>query len=771
VRRGADLPCLELSSLGARTFGFWRRVAGAALTLGACVACSTHSGAPREAPVVVTISASGVGTEARLLHDQIARFTRSHPGVRVAEQLTPDDADQRHQLYVEWLNARESRPDVLALDVVWTPEFAAAGWLRPLGDFHPDARAFFPETIKAGRYRGRLYALPWFVDVGMLYWRTDLIPRAPRTFAELEREAQRVRARDHLPYGFVWQGARYEGLVTNFLEVLGGFGGQMTDSAGRVAVDSRAGVSALAFLAGTVGGISPRAVLTWHEEQTRFAFQNGDALFMRNWPYAYRLLGDPSRSRVAGRFAIAPMPSAPGGAPTAALGGAALAVNAHSRHPRAAYELVKFLTARAQMLERARVAGELPARPALYNDPALARALPMPPAAALAVVEHARARPPTPLYSRLSETLQLHLHRALSGQATPRTALGAAQRTMRAEQTRFATGRAPPHSSLALWVVRVLVFALLLLAVRAVLKRRPRRARAPPRGEARLAWLLSAPALAVIALIALFPLGWALWESLHAHDLGTPWRGTPFVGLANYAEALSSARFWNALGRTALFTATSVSLELVLGLALALALDRPFRGRGALRAASLLPWALPTVVAALVWRFLFDGRAAVANEIAARFGAHRVAWLAGPMSAWVPLVLADVWKTTPFVALLLLAGLQNVDGALIEAARVDGAGPLRRLWYVTLPLLRPAIVVALIFRTLDAFRVFDLVYVLTGGGPGTATEPIALTTFDTLLTDLRVGYGSALGVIVFAVTFALALLYVRALGAPAEGEP
>lgn len=147
-----------------------------------------------------------------------------------------------------------------------------------------------------------------------------------------------------------------------------------------------------------------------------------------------------------------------------------------------------------------------------------------------------------------------------------------------------------------------------------------------------------------------------------------------------------------------------------------------------------------------------------------------IIWFIDPHAAWVPIILADVWKTTPFVALLLLAGLQNIDASLYEAARIDGASAWRQFRHVTLPLLRPAILVALIFRTLDAFRVFDLVYALTGGGPGTSTEPIALYTFNTLLQNLQFGYGSALSVIVFLLTFSLALVYIRVLGAELTGS-
>jgi ABC-type sugar transport system permease subunit len=278
--------------------------------------------------------------------------------------------------------------------------------------------------------------------------------------------------------------------------------------------------------------------------------------------------------------------------------------------------------------------------------------------------------------------------------------------------------------------------------------------------DATLAWTLLLPALVLLAGIAVGPLLATVWESLHHHDLRMPWLGRPFVGLDNYQAALTDHRLREAVVHTVLFAAASVSLEIVLGMALALALDAVIRGRAIARVVVLLPWALPTVVAALVWRFMFEsqGIAGIVHDD----------WLSRPLAAWVPIVLGDVWKSTPFVALLLLAGLQGIDSSLYEAAQMDGATRWRRFTQITLPQLRPAIVVSLVFRTMDAFRVFDLVYVLTAGGPGTATEVISLYAFTTLLQDLRFGYGSALSIVMFVLTFALALTYVRLLQTPEE---
>jgi ABC-type sugar transport system permease subunit len=289
--------------------------------------------------------------------------------------------------------------------------------------------------------------------------------------------------------------------------------------------------------------------------------------------------------------------------------------------------------------------------------------------------------------------------------------------------------------------------------------------RASTVADERIAWLLMAPALAIIVLVALIPVAATFWDALHRHDLRLPWLGRPFAGAGNFAEMVADPRFGEAVAHTFVFALVSVPLELALGVALALIMQAGIRGRGAVRAAVLLPWAIPTVVVALVWRFMFDARAGIlaAAARAAGVGDASFNWFVDPIAAWVPIVLADVWKTTPFVAILLLAGLQTIDPALYEAARIDGAGAMRRFATITLPLLRPALVVAGIFRVLDALRVFDLVYVLTGGGPGTATEPLSLYAFIALTQRLQFGYGSALAVAVFVLALTVALVGALAL--------
>jgi ABC-type sugar transport system permease subunit len=284
--------------------------------------------------------------------------------------------------------------------------------------------------------------------------------------------------------------------------------------------------------------------------------------------------------------------------------------------------------------------------------------------------------------------------------------------------------------------------------------------------EARAAWIYMAPALVTVALVALVPMAWTAWESVHLHDLRLPWLGQPFIGLGNYLEAFSDPRFAAAVAHTAVFVLLTVTLEVVAGLALALALHRVMRGRGLLRAAAILPWALPTVVVALLWRFAFEGPQGLVN--AGLQNLHLVdapvLWFAGAVTAWVPLITADVWRMTPFVALLLLAGLQQIDPALYEAAQLDGAGRWAQFRFITLPMVAPALLVATLFRALDAIRVFDLVFVLTAGGPGAATEPLSLYAFESLMRHLRFGYGSAISMMMFAATFLGALAWVWLLG-------
>ena len=276
---------------------------------------------------------------------------------------------------------------------------------------------------------------------------------------------------------------------------------------------------------------------------------------------------------------------------------------------------------------------------------------------------------------------------------------------------------------------------------------------------------LWAPGLALLAAVFALPLAEAVWTSLHQVWLQRPGEA-PFVGVENFALLLASERFWAAVRHTGLFAVTSVALELTLGVGLALVMHRTrARGRALVRGAALVPWALPTVVAGLLWAWILHDRHGVANHLLVSLAAIStpLVWLGEPALAMSSIIGADVWKTTPFVALIALAGLQSIDRGVYEAGGLDGATGWRAFVHLTLPLLRPALLVALLFRTVDAVRVFDLVYVLTRGGPGGSTETVSVLTYMILFQELDVGRASAAGLLTGAAAGAMALVYLRVL--------
>lgn len=278
--------------------------------------------------------------------------------------------------------------------------------------------------------------------------------------------------------------------------------------------------------------------------------------------------------------------------------------------------------------------------------------------------------------------------------------------------------------------------------------------------------LMVLPSLGMIALVLLAPLVGALWLSLQQWHLAEPHQGRSFVGLSNYAQALSSGEIWRAFGRTGYFTVVSVSLELVFGLCGAVLLNEVFRGRGLFRAMLLAPWALLTITNGLIWRWMLNADHGLVNGVLARLGMgdEPILWLGRPALAMHMVILADVWKMTPFMTLLLLAGLQPIPDSHYEAAEMDGAGGWRKLWHVVLPQLRPAILVAVVLRTMGAFKVFDIVYVLTGGGPADSTNVIAMRTYREAFRYFHVGYGAALSWLMTVAIMLLVVIYIRLIG-------
>ncbi len=245
-----------------------------------------------------------------------------------------------------------------------------------------------------------------------------------------------------------------------------------------------------------------------------------------------------------------------------------------------------------------------------------------------------------------------------------------------------------------------------------------------------------------------------------------------FVGGDNFVKVIKDKRVRSTLTFTLLFTLISVVLELVFGLSLALIMNKPFKGRSLVRTFSLIPWAIPTTVAALVWSYLYNGSSGIISNIFTQIGliSSPASMLNSSSNALWAVILADVWKTTPYMALLLLGGLQVIPNSLYESSALDGARKWQQFRYITLPLLKPSIFVALLFRTLDAFRVFDLIYVLTGGGPGGSTESLSVYAYKVMFSQTRFGYGSAMVLIMALVVGLIAFVYIKALNVDLIGE-
>ena len=278
------------------------------------------------------------------------------------------------------------------------------------------------------------------------------------------------------------------------------------------------------------------------------------------------------------------------------------------------------------------------------------------------------------------------------------------------------------------------------------------------------AYFLNAPSLIAIFLLAGYPILYSAWISLHKYNLKRP-KIFEFVGLDNYAYLLESPEFWSSLWITVQFTVLVVTAVIVLGVCVALLLHRPFPGRAILRTLILLPWAIPPVVNGLMWQWIYDSKIGALNGLLVSLGliSEYRGWLSDPTSALLALAFADVWNVLPLAVILLLAALQKIPEELYEAARVDGAGAFQAFWFVTFPWLAQTLLVVLILQTLSAIRAFDVIYVLTAGGPGTATTTLVWKTYLTTFENLDFGLGNAYAYAVSLITFGFALVYFRVL--------
>ncbi len=288
------------------------------------------------------------------------------------------------------------------------------------------------------------------------------------------------------------------------------------------------------------------------------------------------------------------------------------------------------------------------------------------------------------------------------------------------------------------------------------------------RAERKLGWMLCAPAVIVMVAVTAYPIVYSIYLSLLRADLRFP-DERKFIGLANYVTVLGSSLWWSDFGRTMIILVASVSIELVLGMLIALVMHRAIFGRGLVRTVTLIPYGIVTVVAAYAWLLAW-------SQPNGGFIPHIFGWefdpvdSAHPITSFLVVIFAEVWKTTPFMALLLLAGLALVPDELHEAAKVDGASAWQRFWKITVPLMKPAILVALLFRTMDAFRIFDSAYIIGQNGTNPKIETVSILGYNQLLTRLNLGLGSAVSVLIFICVLIIAGIFIKGLGTNRPGE-
>lgn len=396
-----------------------------------CAACA-RTAQPVAPPgaVTVVLKHQPLWGDPAPFHAFLDRFERENPDVRVRAETLPNASDIAREMFLTALEGGATDFDVFAIDVVWAPEFARAGWLADLSAAFPAERLrneFLPHAVDAVTLEGRVYAVPWYLDVGLLYYRADLVPRAPKTYDELSEMARAAMRRDPRLSGFLWQGRQYEGLNCNAFEAIWGHGGELLRD-GRIALDTPEAQAGLRWLRDTIAsGLSPRSILSSAEEETRRAFQDGRAVFLRNWPYVWAE-AQAAGSPVRGKIGFAPLPSVSGEAGPGTLGGWELAVNARSPQwrQRAAERLVAFLTSHEAAVELALRYSRIPARRAVYDDPRVRVGAPFV-AALLPVAQAARPRPVTPYYALSSDSIQGELSAAISGLRPPAAALARAQ--------------------------------------------------------------------------------------------------------------------------------------------------------------------------------------------------------------------------------------------------------------------------------------------------------------------------------------------------------
>ncbi len=393
--------------------------------------CSQTSSNDGNERATIVFKHGKVAGDHEALNRLITKFEEANPDIKVKDETLPSSTDEQHQFYVINLEGKSADFDVYALDVIWVQEFARAGWLRDLSHILPlkNRNEVFRGPMEAATYKEKVYAVPWYIDAGVLYYRKDLLEKygfsPPRTWHDLVRIAREVTTKELDLYGFIWQGKQYEGLVCDALEYIHSNGGAILKD-GQVVIDSTENVEALRFMRDLIFryGVTPVLVTTMIEEPTRHIFGKGKAVFMRNWPYAWNIF-EADDSPVKGKVGVSMLPKFPGHQSSPTLGGWHLGVNPYSKHPEEAEKFIEFLTSYDAQKTLSLTVGYKPTLKSLYKDPDMNRAQPFT-TSLYDAFQHASPRPVTPYYMMISQVIQPEFSAIISGIKEPEEALKSA---------------------------------------------------------------------------------------------------------------------------------------------------------------------------------------------------------------------------------------------------------------------------------------------------------------------------------------------------------
>ena len=600
-------------------------------------------------------------------HTIIEQFEKQNPDIKIKYISGPWSTDERQNMYIRSFLGKEP-VEIVYMDVTWTAKFAENGWLVPLDKwFTKDLeKEFIQSAVDAGRYKGKIYRIPVRADVGVLYYRKDIVKNPPRTWEEFEEICSKIPEN---MYCLSFQGMQYEGLVCNFFEYFWGAGGTFFKN-GKLNLNSQATVEALKFMKNLIDkGYSPKSVITFQEQHSLNFFMEGKSVFMRNWPYAWNILNK-ENSKLKGKVGISPVLHKNGFESHGTLGGWGLGIAKGVKNLEAAWKFIEFATSEnSQRILHFR-RGAVPSRKNLFFDEKILEESPHY-KELYKILLNAKPRPVHPEYPKISDTLQKHISAVLVGIETPKEATEIIYKT-----------------------------------IDGILK-----------GEKE-----------------------------------------------NYLKRIFyDYTLWRTSINTVYFTIISVPIEFLLGLAISLLINLKIKGRNLARLGVLIPWALPTAVMAMSWQWMFNNPFGVINDVLIKIGIlnQPFDWLSSPEGAMFAAIFADVWKTTPFVVIILLSGLQSIPKELLESISIDGAKGFTKFWNVTFPLLLPFVRVALIFRLIHAAGIFDLIWVLTKGGPADSTKTIAIYIYDLAFRYDEIGYAIFLTIIFLIILILLTILIIR----------